>query len=150
MNSFNLQFMSLSNFKEIVFFGYWHIISRIVYIFINLTCPHSIICNGMIIFTIWNIWFLFTVKKIWYIYSSIHILEIIVFHGYLFSCLGIILIETAWHLPTFTSMYIVSVSPQGQVFIGTVGFQAETTEPLQKINTCVSVLKKFRWAPKVM
>ncbi|KAG7159120.1 Dynein beta chain, ciliary-like 3 [Homarus americanus] len=33
---------------------------------------------------------------------------------------------------------------QGRNFIGTVGFQAETTEPLQKINTCVSVLKTFR------
>ncbi|XP_069187119.1 dynein beta chain, ciliary-like [Procambarus clarkii] len=32
----------------------------------------------------------------------------------------------------------------GRTFIGTVGFQAETTEPLLKINTCVSVLKCFR------
>ncbi|KAK7067108.1 hypothetical protein SK128_011278 [Halocaridina rubra] len=32
----------------------------------------------------------------------------------------------------------------GRNFIGTVGFQAETTEPLQKINTCVNVLKTFK------
>ncbi|ROT70436.1 putative dynein beta chain, ciliary-like [Penaeus vannamei] len=32
----------------------------------------------------------------------------------------------------------------GRTFIGTIGFQAETTEPLQKINTCVNVFKTFR------
>ncbi|XP_042858403.1 dynein beta chain, ciliary-like [Penaeus japonicus] len=32
----------------------------------------------------------------------------------------------------------------GRSFIGAIGFQAETAEPLQKINTCVSVLKTFR------
>ena len=54
------------------------------------------------------------------------------------------------HLSNFqnlllTALFFNLISLQGRTFIGSIGFQAETQEPLQRIGACIESFEQFRY-----